>query len=460
VENNEFDALARRLARAHSRRSMLKNLGAVALGAMGLARISGVEAKPSCRNEGHPCEGNQTCCDGLACIASGPGSALRCTVCPTGTTLVDGACVSESACDDGIQNGDETDVDCGGSCAPCADGKMCLGDQDCASGHCEGGGCAAAETCSDLIKNGSETDVDCGGGACPPCADGKTCVIDSDCESGHCIDSSCSPCAANQTPCGGACVDTTSDENNCGGCGNICTPGPNVAAMICEQSICKIAGCNDGFADCDDIVESGCETDLRTPVNCGACGNVCPGYMQPNDNVTCQSGGCTFSCQGEHYDVDGDMSNGCEVSADPQGHHTIGSASSLGDLSCNDITQTLTGSLPSDARVHASPAIVGFDVTTGSAPVWYTAHATGGSVCTNDLAATLTISNSTHLNCYQLQVIAGINTFTAQTNGSGTATITQGSGAYHEDDDISFRIAKTCGTNVTEAANYSLEFHL
>ena len=28
------------------------------------------------------------------------------------------------ACDDAVKNGDETDVDCGGSCTPCADGLV------------------------------------------------------------------------------------------------------------------------------------------------------------------------------------------------------------------------------------------------------------------------------------------------------------------------------------------------
>ena len=49
-------------------------------------------------------------------------------------------------CDDGIQNGDETGVDCGGSCPPCDD----------------------VATCDDGIQNGDETGVDCGG-SCPPC---------------------------------------------------------------------------------------------------------------------------------------------------------------------------------------------------------------------------------------------------------------------------------------------------
>ena len=51
-----------------------------------------------------------------------------------------------NTCFDGILNGDETDVDCGGSCVACP-------------------------TCSDGVQNGDETGVDCGGSCpttCPP----------------------------------------------------------------------------------------------------------------------------------------------------------------------------------------------------------------------------------------------------------------------------------------------------
>ncbi len=51
-------------------------------------------------------------------------------------------------CTDGIQNGDEEGIDCGGtSCSPCA-------------------------TCSDGIQNGDEEGVDCGGSSCAPCSSG------------------------------------------------------------------------------------------------------------------------------------------------------------------------------------------------------------------------------------------------------------------------------------------------
>jgi alpha-tubulin suppressor-like RCC1 family protein len=45
------------------------------------------------------------------------------------------------ACSDGLKNGAETDIDCGGSCAPCADGKSCGAAPDCASHVCTGALC-------------------------------------------------------------------------------------------------------------------------------------------------------------------------------------------------------------------------------------------------------------------------------------------------------------------------------
>ena len=47
-------------------------------------------------------------------------------------------------------------------------------------------------SCDDGIGNGYETDVDCGGeGGCNACISGLSCVDDSDCQSGMCFDGSC-----------------------------------------------------------------------------------------------------------------------------------------------------------------------------------------------------------------------------------------------------------------------------
>lgn len=64
-------------------------------------------------------------------------------------TVNSGAGGGGPTCTDGIQNGDETGVDCGGSCSPCVPDP----------------------TCTDGIQNGDETGIDCGG-SCAPCSTG------------------------------------------------------------------------------------------------------------------------------------------------------------------------------------------------------------------------------------------------------------------------------------------------
>ena len=74
-------------------------------------------------------------------------------------------------------DGTETDIDCGGGCPPCYQGKTCLAYTDCVSYVCSAGVCATP-TCTDHVKNQGETDVDCGGSACSKCADTKMCASD------------------------------------------------------------------------------------------------------------------------------------------------------------------------------------------------------------------------------------------------------------------------------------------
>ena len=92
-------------------------------------------------------------------------------------------------CSDGMLDGDETDVDCGGSCAKCVNNKNCSVAADCASGICTGHVCHAP-SCSDSIKNQNETDIDCGG-LCSQCALGKTCLVNPDCTTGYCSGGVC-----------------------------------------------------------------------------------------------------------------------------------------------------------------------------------------------------------------------------------------------------------------------------
>jgi hypothetical protein len=44
-----------------------------------------------------------------------------------------------------------------------------------------------APSCNDGVLNGTESDVDCGGGICPPCSAGERCRVLGDCESNNCL---------------------------------------------------------------------------------------------------------------------------------------------------------------------------------------------------------------------------------------------------------------------------------
>jgi hypothetical protein len=89
-----------------------------------------------------------------------------------------------NTCRDRVRDGDETDIDCGGSCQPCWAAKQCSRPEDCQSRACDGGSCRAA-SCSDGVRDGYESDVDCGS-SCGKCAAGLVCAADSDCASNNC----------------------------------------------------------------------------------------------------------------------------------------------------------------------------------------------------------------------------------------------------------------------------------
>ncbi|MEX1189863.1 MAG: fibrobacter succinogenes major paralogous domain-containing protein [Bacteroidia bacterium] len=110
-------------------------------------------------------------------------------------------CSSSESCSDGIQNGNETAVDCGGSCPLCTVVPTCTdgiqnGNEtgvDC-GGSCPP--CTVVPTCNDGLQNGNETGVDCGG-SCPPCTVVPTCNdgIQNGNETGVDCGGSCPPCA-------------------------------------------------------------------------------------------------------------------------------------------------------------------------------------------------------------------------------------------------------------------------
>jgi hypothetical protein len=125
---------------------------------------NGNETAEDCGNVGTTVAGclpTYACGNTLACDSNNDCQSGKCT---------SSACAAPS-CTDGVENPNETDVDCGGVCVAegklCAIGKGCGVGGDCVSGNCTGSVCVA--TCTDGIKNGTETGIDCGG-SCPACA--------------------------------------------------------------------------------------------------------------------------------------------------------------------------------------------------------------------------------------------------------------------------------------------------
>jgi glucosylceramidase len=85
-------------------------------------------------------------------------------------------------------------------------------------------------------------------------------------------------CPTGQTACGTACVDTSSDSSNCGGCGTSCSGGQS-----CQASQCK---CPAGLLDCG----GSCVASDAT--HCGSCVNAC------SSGQVCSNNACTSSCGG------------------------------------------------------------------------------------------------------------------------------------------------------------------
>ena len=57
-----------------------------------------------------------------------------------GSPTMENFCTNHE-CSDGIKDGDETGVDCGGDCVGCPDGEECRSDLDCKSYACVRGSC-------------------------------------------------------------------------------------------------------------------------------------------------------------------------------------------------------------------------------------------------------------------------------------------------------------------------------
>jgi hypothetical protein len=152
--------------------------------------LSCFSSAPLCNGQcprGTACRDVNGACLCTAGVATPIGATTSTTTSSTTTTTF--PLVSQPLhCFDDIQNADETDVDCGGAVcvAGCGLDEGCLSSRDCATGLvCSAGRCVTDERCFDGIQNQDETDVDCGGDICVArCTGSQKCQFESDCDEG------------------------------------------------------------------------------------------------------------------------------------------------------------------------------------------------------------------------------------------------------------------------------------
>ena len=174
------------------------------------------------------------------------GSCLTDNDCTSGYCNAMMMCATPT-CMDMAQNGNETDVDCGGpDCPDCMNGDSCNVNGDCTSMYCNGMMVCAAPSCTDMAKNGTETDVDCGGTCPADCMNNQNCMVGSDCVSTYC--NSMMKCAA--PTCSDGVQNGMETGIDCGGpcpaCnGATCTDNTQCASSMCYAGTClgTLNGC-------------------------------------------------------------------------------------------------------------------------------------------------------------------------------------------------------------------------
>lgn len=242
-------------------------------------------------------------------VDCGGGACSPCTTGQKCTLNTD--CYSPGSCNNGIckvdpsadrvRNADETDVDCGGKTtqARCAADKGCSTNADCVSGlfcNAKTRRCAAT-SCVDGVKNGDETGIDCGGAKCPKCGAGAPSFSGTGCASGYsngrfCVDSPCKNLIREQNEGGVDCGGTSA----CGKCplGWDCTLNSDCygserdivcgnVSRRCEKYIPPTPSCSNGVKDVGEA-----------DVDCGAsCPNKCANSQTCGAPADCSSSYCS-----------------------------------------------------------------------------------------------------------------------------------------------------------------------
>ncbi len=256
--------------------------------------------------------------------------AGHCVECYQGSDCVEGVCqnhiCASPGCVDFVKNGDETDIDCGGSCAPCGIGAFCNGPSDCVSGICNGtcqpcttdSACAPDQYCDStgtcqstkVTGDACTASGQCQSGFCPA-LDGVCCenACAGSCEACMLIktgspNGSCAPVTANSDPDGECSAQgpDTCDANGTGCNGDVNAPGCKLYPVGTE---CSPSNCSSGqeteASQCDGLGTclAGSAV-LCAPYVCDGNGDACLTVCGQNSDCVagyeCEAPDCTPLC--------------------------------------------------------------------------------------------------------------------------------------------------------------------
>jgi hypothetical protein len=245
----------------------------------------------ACGNASEPCcdagciEDGSFCSANKRCMSAHPTDMGD--PCASGDNCQSGLCTYLQAYDAGSGASPPSPTVCSG---PCWEATDCLPGWACeqqsmgpiVSGSMGPGTCVCtpvAETCDGKDDN-CDGVIDEEPGASASC----TTTLGTPSE---CIDAGC---VCSET-CDGGCVNLAGDPNNCGACGKACLPGLQFCSSsqcVCSGALCPIP--DGGLGDAGYIVPDGgpdgspiaCVNTSLDPSNCGGCGIACP--------YTCASG--------------------------------------------------------------------------------------------------------------------------------------------------------------------------
>jgi hypothetical protein len=291
----------------------------------GVNNSGNTQCMPGCKGdfECRVADGGQpgsNCCN-HQCVDTGV-AADNCGMCGN-------ACANGSSCCNGACAALAGDIlncgKCGVKCPAMNNVPMCVAGK-CMPGPCNMGFAHCTMNPNDVCETGVGGDVNncgkCGNVCSPPNAMAL-------CLNGVCAVGGCKPgfrdCDGD--PKNGCEANIINDPNNCGACNQSCAQLPHAVAA-CMNGACVVGMCSPGFGNCDKMDNNGCEADLTgDPMNCGVCGKGC--VAPPNVMPTCVNSVCGVGqCLAGFVDCDKNPNNGCEVNVntDPNNCNGCGMA--------------------------------------------------------------------------------------------------------------------------------------